>query len=460
MSTPTSSANELIGCCVIGPKHEDSGVPCQDACHYHQLSNNHVVIAVGDGVGSARLSHVGANIATEVVADALKDAYGIDESIDPIWARWMFYLAFQRARRALVDEAAERGIELPALDTTLHAVVAGPSGIAGAGVGDGGAVYRDSGTYETLYPRELEIAEVDAPHKTHPLTLTNWEPFYRFDYSETGDRVAVFSDGLEAWTWDGSEVNAGFFESAFDLIKSADYPGAAVEQLHDALTNENFRRSRDDKTFLLARWGSQAKPEASASAAVQEPDTIVDTDSPVELAGAQTSVTSAGGVTSGAAADSSTIAPSGTSPDNTAPVPTVDGAAPIPASDKTTDDDSAEATVVSERSGRKQIPVVDVGIQEEEIVLKLNPPGLGEVEIGLSGPRFLPWSKRLKRLLDATGAESIEEIIGKSVPCRVTVKGNHARIQLDWRIMKDVSDYPAVRVLNTGLEGENEAERE
>jgi hypothetical protein len=138
----------------------------------------------------------------------------------------------------------------------------------------------------------------------------------------------------------------------------------------------------------------------------------------------------------------------------------VDGAAPIPASDKTTDDDSAEATVVSERSGRKQIPVVDVGIQEEEIVLKLNPPGLGEVEIGLSGPRFLPWSKRLKRLLDATGAESIEEIIGKSVPCRVTVKGNHARIQLDWRIMKDVSDYPAVRVLNTGLEGENEAERE
>jgi hypothetical protein len=408
-------------------------------------------------VGSARVSHVGATIATEAAADALKEAYEIDEYIDPARARWIFYVAFQRARRALVDEATERGIELQALDTTLHAIVAGPSGIAGAGVGDGGAVYCDSGSYETLYPRESEIADIDAPHKTHPLTLTDWEPFYRFDYSGTGDRVAVFSDGLEAWTWDGSGVNAGFFASAFDLVESADHSEAAVEQLHDALTNENFRRSRDDKTFLLARWEPQAEPEASASAAVKEPDTLGDTDTPVQSAEAQTAVTSAEGATSAAAADSSTTAPSGTSRNDTAPVATVDDAAPAHASDTTTDGDSAESTVMSEGSGRKQIPIADIAVRKERIVLELIPPGLGEVEIALSRPRFLPWHWRLERLLDAIGAEAIEEIIGESVPCRVTVEEDNARIQLDWRILKDASDYPAVQVLNPGSEEENEA---
>ena len=55
---------QAIGASVQGTGHVRQGLPCQDACHW-QVSDEHLVVAVGDGLGSALYADVGARLAVE-----------------------------------------------------------------------------------------------------------------------------------------------------------------------------------------------------------------------------------------------------------------------------------------------------------------------------------------------------------------------------------------------------------
>ncbi|WP_246986882.1 protein phosphatase 2C domain-containing protein [Halorientalis marina] len=242
----------VVGCAVEGPSHEGTELPCQDAWCSHRLPDGRFVIAVGDGLGSAAFSHDGSEIATERAAQVLKDRFETADSIDEATAQPIFERAFVEARSALARKAESRGDDLSDYATTLLAVVAGSSGAAGAAAGDGGAVFGLQDTYEPLVPPEEAVADLGAAHRTYPLTHDAWEDYYRFDYREDVDSVAVFSDGLSQWAWQGDhEANRTWFESAFALIEAAGDAGRAEQSLREALDNDNYRQSRDDKTLVM-----------------------------------------------------------------------------------------------------------------------------------------------------------------------------------------------------------------
>jgi len=269
---------QLVGCAVRGPKHEADDSPCQDAWCYHELPDDRFVIAVADGLGSATLSHVGSEVATTAVAQQLREHYNSVDSIDSGSTRKTFKRAFRHARTSVAEAATRHGVELSELHTTLLAVVAGPSGIAGAGVGDGGAICGQAGTYEPLFEPEAAVTDLAASHITYPLTHPDWRRYFRCDHRSEYDRVAVFSDGLEQWAWEGpDEPNAEWLDSAFRLLEDAGETDAAEQELRAALNNDNYRGSGDDKTLVMGRGPSEpaeSPTEESSASDPSSPDTL------------------------------------------------------------------------------------------------------------------------------------------------------------------------------------------
>lgn len=210
------------------------------------------MIAVGDGLGSADQSDEGSELATNRVITELKEYLETVEIIRPEPINKELNKAFERARASLFDVADKREVPVSALGTTLLAVVAGPSGMAGAIVGDGGIVCDVQGSYEALVSWEQEVVDLAAQRYTYPITHTDWRESYRFGYRDEFDSVAVFSDGIEEVTRDGTDLNPEFFDAAFDLAREFPEDSDAQEELTDVLGDSPYTEiSGDDKTLVI-----------------------------------------------------------------------------------------------------------------------------------------------------------------------------------------------------------------
>src|SRR5271165_1338416 len=74
MNRSTSAhAWRVAGATVPGVSHRQQGIPCQDSCHWQELPNGMLLIAVADGCGSARHAALGSEWATQA---ALEHAAG------------------------------------------------------------------------------------------------------------------------------------------------------------------------------------------------------------------------------------------------------------------------------------------------------------------------------------------------------------------------------------------------
>jgi hypothetical protein len=239
----------VVGCSVRGPKHEAAGDPCQDASFGYELPGARFVLAVADGLGSASHSQYGAEAATRAVAGELRDAVVDAERLDREQLAEAMETAFAAARGAVADEADERGQPVSALNTTLLALTAGPFGVAGAAVGDGGVVRHHDGTHHLLVPRE----DVAYSNRTTPLQSDQWTASYRFGYHEAVDAATVFSDGLDPFVWDDREsVRETFFDQVVGHVRSTVDREDAQATLREFLDDEHFRRhSRDDKSVFV-----------------------------------------------------------------------------------------------------------------------------------------------------------------------------------------------------------------
>src|SRR5262245_2681209 len=60
-----NSSWRLLGASVQGTSHLKTGIPCQDAHRYLELSNGVVVVAVADGAGSAKYADRGSSLAVD-----------------------------------------------------------------------------------------------------------------------------------------------------------------------------------------------------------------------------------------------------------------------------------------------------------------------------------------------------------------------------------------------------------
>jgi len=254
MSQSEFGGAKLVGCCLRGPSHEKDGTPCQDAYHAERLPGGRFVAAVGDGLGSAEKSHVGSEVATSHAATALREYLEGAATIDRDAAERAVRDAVTTAREALFERAEEDDVAVNELATTLLVVVAGPSGVAGGIAGDGGIVVRadENETAEKFLPKEDEVVDLEYNSLTVPLSNSRWEDSYRFAYRADVTDVAVFSDGIEEFAWEGHDLSDGYFENFFDFLQSNDDMDAVINEVVSTLDNEHYRRySADDKTLVV-----------------------------------------------------------------------------------------------------------------------------------------------------------------------------------------------------------------
>lgn len=251
MNHTRTSANLLVGCSVIGPKHVEKGLPNQDSYAIEKLNNERSVIAVADGLGEADLAHEGSTLATNEAVDVLSQKI---DSVDDLTSESIekpIKDAIKSARAAIQNKAETTGTQVKELETTLLVAVIGPTGVAGAIVGDGGIVCNVEDEYTLLIEREEAMLDLGASHITIPVMQDNWEESYRFNTIENCSGIAVFSDGLEEFTWEGTDANPDFFDSVFALVRDHDDPAPASETLSAALQDHPYEKFGDDKTIVV-----------------------------------------------------------------------------------------------------------------------------------------------------------------------------------------------------------------
>lgn len=207
-----------------------------------------VVVAVADGAGSARHSHIGALTAsaraTELVAEHLR----APES--PAIDRAAIARILELARDAVADESRERECEVRDFASTLLLLVLFPDRTIAAHIGDG-AIVVDDGTLRVLsWPDQGEYANV-----TVFLTTENAVENARIYEAGPVTRFALFSDGLQglALVYATQTVFAPFIES---MLKPLENPAADEAKLEAALAaylgSETINaKTDDDKTLVL-----------------------------------------------------------------------------------------------------------------------------------------------------------------------------------------------------------------
>ena len=240
----------LVSCSVIGPSHQADGLPNQDHRCQKQTDDDRYLIAVADGLGEAPRAHEGSAIAATAAVESLSDA--VDSTDGDVLTEESIETAIRMARAAVEREADRRDLAAKSFETTLLVAVAGPERVVGGAIGDGGIVCAVSGEYELLVERESSRLDLEASNITVPLIQSNLDRSIRSNTLEDCDGIAVFSDGLEEFTWDGAGANKEFFDSIFSLVNDHDQPEPAKRKLDTALQNDPYQQFGDDKTITVA----------------------------------------------------------------------------------------------------------------------------------------------------------------------------------------------------------------
>ncbi|ERG88232.1 MAG: hypothetical protein J07HX5_00375 [halophilic archaeon J07HX5] len=261
---------QVAGCSVGGKKNERN----EDAWSARTPTEETLVIAVGDGLGSKTHAHEGSAAATTAAAAELAEAEALTDDGDATSDRLAAPMeaAFAAARTAVEQRASTLGAPVDECATTLLAVASDRSETVAAAVGDGGIVGDDDGVYFPVIDREAgEYANV-----TTPLTAAGWRDAYRFGYTDRAEAVAVFTDGLSNFTWEragDATPETAFFEQVFPPVHSARRAAEVEPALCAFLGDEHFRQhSRDDKTLVVGvPVPRPSTPTATVSAGTTDP---------------------------------------------------------------------------------------------------------------------------------------------------------------------------------------------
>ncbi|HLK60241.1 MAG TPA: PP2C family serine/threonine-protein phosphatase [Chthonomonadaceae bacterium] len=235
-----------------GVSHARSGQPCQDAHAWTAPGGDLLILAVADGAGSAALSEVGATIAVREALRASAEAPA-SAPAGEAQVRERLIAALESAASGVEAEAATRDLPVQDLASTLILVLATPTGVAIAQVGDGAVVAGDADgkIFALTKPENGEYANTTT-FLTSPGALENAQ-FVLHPSPITA--LAVFSDGLQrcALRMPDATPYAPFFTPLFRFV--ADEPDAneANTQLTAFLNSPRvLERTDDDITLILA----------------------------------------------------------------------------------------------------------------------------------------------------------------------------------------------------------------
>ncbi|MBE9190359.1 protein phosphatase 2C domain-containing protein [Gloeocapsopsis crepidinum LEGE 06123] len=239
---------------VRGRGHEKVGQLCQDAHFWEKLPEGILVAAVADGAGSANLGKVGAIVAAQTAVKTVRDRLAIPPlpNDDSEW-RVLLNEALTVARTTVEAEAVACQLSARELATTLILVVATPSLVVAAQVGDGVAVASDQqGNLISLTTPQFgeyinETTFLVSPQALDTAQITLWQ-------GKTA-KIALLSDGLQmlALELDQGKPYAPFFSPLFHFVAQIQDETEAKDQLVSFLRSPRIaERTDDDLTLLLA----------------------------------------------------------------------------------------------------------------------------------------------------------------------------------------------------------------
>lgn len=238
---------------VIGSSHEQNGTPCQDACESLRLNTGDeelLLVAIADGAGSAKLSHVGSIEATRHLLSVVRQAQPKCKEITQAQARqWM-----QEVLTHLASVAEREGTPISQLACTLLLAIVSKDGAVFAQIGDGGwVVQMEDGIRPGTWPQNGEFANITTFITTEAALDTL--QFVRLDGKVSG--FAGFTDGIQtlALNFGARQAHAPFFKPMFDAVRACGDETELIAPLRGFLASESVTsRTDDDKTLVLACW--------------------------------------------------------------------------------------------------------------------------------------------------------------------------------------------------------------
>ncbi len=261
---------EIVGCSAIGTKHITGGTPCQDAVFYEMISDQIIIGAVSDGMGSAKRSDVGSKLAVKTALSQIKNMMCWEHKPkNDERARNIFGSVLEKVQAALKKEAENGGYSVEDLNCTLLAFVATPEWLAAMQVGDGLIVVRPKNQdYQLLFmPDKGEFANETTPvtssHALEEMEVCVKSGSYEF--------ICAATDGIENISlvkpenWRPFE---GFFKPLEEQIMlSTKSLAHKKKEIEDFLNSEQInQKTDDDKTLLLCAYSDFTN--------VQNPNTV------------------------------------------------------------------------------------------------------------------------------------------------------------------------------------------
>jgi hypothetical protein len=186
---------QAIGASVQGTGHVRQGLPCQDACHW-QVSDEHLVVAVGDGLGSALYADVGARLAVETSVTHLATHLVQTAADDAEAWGYLVQSAYAEVHRQLAACAEEARQPLNAYATTLLVLAATPEWLAVGHIGDGAIIAEFAdGRLETISPP----VNGEYVNSVIPVTADDFARHIRVRVEPAAVlRAALLTDGIQS----------------------------------------------------------------------------------------------------------------------------------------------------------------------------------------------------------------------------------------------------------------------
>ena len=179
---------QCVGASVAGTRHADVHEPCQDWHRYAGLPNGGMVLAVADGVGSARNSDIGAELACDTAMVYLVHEYSLEFERNNADHGLFMSDVFQFAQDAVMDVAEETDMSPAEYATTLIVVVLTPDALVAAMIGDGMVIIEDeSGEYSCLF----DLPKHEYANQVTPITSQRCQDELQVKIVDTTSSISV-----------------------------------------------------------------------------------------------------------------------------------------------------------------------------------------------------------------------------------------------------------------------------
>jgi hypothetical protein len=252
---------QCVGASSRGVSHLRSDLPCQDAYAYRVVSDDCVLAAIADGLGSAAHSEEGAKSATQSALDSLQES--LSKKSKFYFKDWKEILlgAFKTAIEKLQQKSKESGVALREYGTTLIIIVIYKNQVAIGHIGDGAVV---------ALCKKGDVKTVSAPirgeyaNEVMPITSAGALNAIRIFVTKDINAVAALTDGLQNLCIQNNtnEPFIPFFTPFFDAIQKSMDVVASSQELHDFLDSERICAKTDDDKTLLIAGKINSKPKA------------------------------------------------------------------------------------------------------------------------------------------------------------------------------------------------------